>query len=593
MTQLRRFYGGAVFSPPDHRDMMMGVRDWHALSLNNDVTALDTGEIWNQGHEGSCTAWSILDAVAAAYRKAGGVVPEKLSAAFQYWNSRKNQDGSFPQDAGASMRGAAQALVDLGCPYESQWPYEGSGAQADDLPPAEAFMAAGQHKLVTYLRIPGTGQALLNGALSAMQDGFPVWIAFNVYPSFENIGRDGRVPMRQSADYVLGGHAVTLWDSIADQSWAGGGSCDLKNQWSQAWGNNGRARVPWGYFLDNTIVEAWILKVMQWNDPGPIVPPEPAPVLWLPYLEDVRGIRDEGWRLIRLAQAEFEAAQNEGRPVTHGIMNAAVGPLGNYFDQTVADAESLVTYIPKVDPPPPPPPPPVSLITGVAVTYAQHDPAKDVYGGYSDDQVKWGPHHGLPFIAPADGVVTLYSFPTPLLPRLGMGDLHSGSAIDDALYQMNHDALFGGDFICGLSAVELRAIGQTMYFIVYQPDVPIQTSYGPFKVGWGGHARSNAKVGRVVKGDKYGESWDSGIHFEPGVPEARAAHVHACASATGNLTMNGDISGLAWCEVHGWKVAFIGSNGPGPTQYQQGAYCAGRLRSDFTAAGKQPPPMPS
>jgi hypothetical protein len=233
---------------------------------------------------------------------------------------------------------------------------------------------------------------------------------------------------------------------------------------------------------------------------------------------------------------------------------------------------------------PGPTPPPATTITGVAVTYSGHDPARDVYAGYSEEQVAWGPHHGIPFMAPADGTVSVYTFPTPISTMMAA----------DPVYAANHYALFGGAFICGMTAAQLVSTGQTMYFVVYQPDVPISTRYGLFKIGWAGHARGSAKVGRVKKGEWYGESYDSGIRFETaGVPNARAAHVHACASASGTLTMNGDINGLAWCEAHGWQVEFIGSNGPGPQQYQGGAFCAGRLLTDFTTHGHPIPPIPS
>ncbi len=228
----------------------------------------------------------------------------------------------------------------------------------------------------------------------------------------------------------------------------------------------------------------------------------------------------------------------------------------------------------------PPPDPTPTAITGVAVTYAGHDPARDCYLGYSEEQVAWGVHWGIPFIAPADGFVTVYSFPTPI----------STAAAADPAYMAAHAALFGGAFLCGMDRAQLIATGQTMYFVLFVPHAPI----AGLKAMWFGHARGNAKVGAVKQGEWFGESGDSGIRFETaGVPNARASHVHCCASTSGQLTMNGDTDGLRAAAAMGWKVEFIGSNGPGPQQYQGGQFCAGRLLSDFTTHGHPIPPMPS
>jgi hypothetical protein len=159
----------------------------------------------------------------------------------------------------------------------------------------------------------------------------------------------------------------------------------------------------------------------------------------------------------------------------------------------------------------------------------------------------------------------------------------------DPVYMANHVALFGsGPTICGMQPADLIALGQTMYFVLYVPNVPLNG----LKALWFGHSRGNAKLGAVKQGEWFGESWDSGVRFESVGIHARASHVHCCASATGSLTVNGDVDGLLAAQAMGWDVQFIG-NGPGPNEYYSGRYCAGRLLSDFTAAGKPLPPMPS
>ena len=257
----------------------------------------------------------------------------------------------------------------------------------------------------------------------------------------------------------------------------------------------------------------------------------------------------------------------------------------------------------------------VIALQGVAVTYQGHGQARDIYLGRTDEEVQWGPHDSWPLLAPSDGRVELYDSSTPL-PGAAVGAAAPEDA--DPEYLARRKALFDG-WVCRVPAescpptsvppasyspervpregvppaaaiTPAAGVGQTMHVAVFWPDQLLQTSGGGLRAIWFGHVRGNVRTGRVRRGDQFAETGASGIQFErAGVSTARAAHAHACASATGQLSPNGDVDGLLACEAMGWRVQFIGSNGPGPTQYQTGLYCAGRLLTDFHTAHK---PLP-
>lgn len=216
---------------------------------------------------------------------------------------------------------------------------------------------------------------------------------------------------------------------------------------------------------------------------------------------------------------------------------------------------------------------------GVAISYPGHSPARDLYLGYTDEQAQWGRHDGLPITAPVSGVVSLYTFT--------VGGAMVGLSPEAA-------ALFEG-WVC-MAPPSTRPAGlQPMYVAVLVYDTPVSTPYGTVRVDWAAHVRGTVQTGRVVKDEQYAESYDSGIRFEnSGVPNARAAHIHACASATGTLSPNGDLDGLAFAAVRGWTpITYLGEGGPGPTQYQAGGWTAGRRTTDFTQGGHPFPPIPS
>lgn len=232
------------------------------------------------------------------------------------------------------------------------------------------------------------------------------------------------------------------------------------------------------------------------------------------------------------------------------------------------------------------PVPPVSHYQGFAVTYAGHDPARDCYLGTSPDQKEWGRHDGLPILAPAPGRVELYQFATPL----------SAPSHADPEYARHHAELFGAGWVC-IAPPPVRLGGplvgsQTMFVAVYWPDAPLPLSNGQMlKAAWFGHCKGDIPAGRVDTGGRICTSYDSGIRFETNGITARAAHVHTCGSATGTLSMNGDVDGLLVAQALGWQVEYRGAGGPGPNDYMTGGFIAGKPRAQW--AGHPIPPVPS
>ena len=178
----------------------------------------------------------------------------------------------------------------------------------------------------------------------------------------------------------------------------------------------------------------------------------------------------------------------------------------------------------------------------------------------------------------------MYTFGTPL---------NMAQAMDER-YQAQHRALFEG-WGCRVPLTRVASdfySGQTMYVAVFWPSAPLTIEGQHVGHLHYGHVRSDVRSGPVRTGEQFATSWDSGIHFEPGVPNARAAHTHCCAGAGTTLSPNGDLPGRLAAVAQGWAVVDVGTV-PGPSDYQGGAYCAGRRLADFTSGGHPLPPMPS
>jgi hypothetical protein len=269
-------------------------------------------------------------------------------------------------------------------------------------------------------------------------------------------------------------------------------------------------------------------------------------------------------------------------------------------------AQQILEILGKVDGGVDPPMPTPTKIGGFWVTYPGHDLAIDAYLGYTPEQIQWGPHHGIPLIAPADVIVERYAFPTPL---------NVYAAMDEQTRQ-NHRDLFS-EWVCGVSDVVVPASHVQLVGVIYDKPLRVNDEWWAYDVEPTqvmnvavarfvtsftidgvilnhihlGHVYQDITVGRVPKNTQFGKSWDSGIRWEPRI-DARAAHVHTVASTIPTLSPNGNISGVYAARAMGWEVEYSALQ-VGPYQYELGTYCAGKLRTMFTGVGKPLPPVPA
>jgi len=274
-------------------------------------------------------------------------------------------------------------------------------------------------------------------------------------------------------------------------------------------------------------------------------------------------------------RCEYWADQLAYQEAMVQIMDFDVGPIVDLANQI----EGL--YSPKPPEPPEPTPERLGCVHG---TYQGHGLARDAYPGWDADMVNWGPHHGHPLVAPADGTIEVYRFGTPL-PGGRFATVEPIEALGDVYVGRWRQLTEGA--VC-------FAVGQQMIVAVWWPAAPYYvagTHVGHLHYG---HVADSVRTGWVAGGDTFAYSWDSGIRFEPGNPTARAAHVHCCAGSGRLLSPNGDLPGELAIAAQGWAPVTDLRTVPGPLDYQvPNRYTAGRLLSDFTSAGEPLPEMPA
>lgn len=246
---MKHFYGW-IKDSPDNRDLVFEPKVT-STPVSIDLR-VQCPPIYNQGELGSCTA----NAIAAALDFQRVRQHEPLispSRLFIYYNERKD-DGTVKEDAGATIRESVKAVKSYGACPEVEWPYIIN--KFTSKPTKQAYKDALNYEDLTYRRI----SPVVNDMQSCLAGGAPFVIGISVYQSFESseAASTGMIPMPQSNEQLLGGHAVLC------VGYEGNGQWICRNSWGTDWGDRGYFFLPQEYLLGaNLASDFWTLEQVK------------------------------------------------------------------------------------------------------------------------------------------------------------------------------------------------------------------------------------------------------------------------------------------------------------------------------------------
>lgn len=231
---------------PDTRDHSFVPKLIKAPS-NVDLRA-NCSAIEDQGNLGSCTGNAIAGVVEYLCRKARK--PIDVSRLFIYYQERV-YEGTVNYDSGAYIRDGIKVVNKIGVPTENLWPYNVN--KFSYRPSQAAYVNAGTRKAVSYQRCTD-----FSSVKSAIAQGYPVVIGFDVYESFESdtVAATGLMPYpNKNVEQLLGGHAVVLvgYNDTTQRFIA-------RNSWGTGWGDRGYFYMPYQVIQDPTMSsDFWII----------------------------------------------------------------------------------------------------------------------------------------------------------------------------------------------------------------------------------------------------------------------------------------------------------------------------------------------
>ncbi len=233
-------YGWRGPSRPD-------IRDYHYAAPPEILALLPTSvdlrpqcpPVLDQLQLGSCVSNAVAGVLEFLQMKES-ITAFVASRLFIYYNGRL-LEGAVNSDSGLSVRDGIKSVNRYGFPPETDWPYDIS--QFTVHPPSQAYADANPNRILEYYAVP----QLLTNIQACLASGYPVLIGFSVYESFESavVEQTGIVPMPQSGEQVLGGHAVVAVGYNDTQQWF-----IVRNSWSDQWGDKGYCYMPYAYLTN-------------------------------------------------------------------------------------------------------------------------------------------------------------------------------------------------------------------------------------------------------------------------------------------------------------------------------------------------------
>ena len=205
--------------------------------------------VYSQGELGSCTAHAIAAALEFDQPEPR-FVPSRL---FIFYNERvlAGAEGS----AGAHLRDGIRSVSTQGACKEDDWPYD--PAQDAVQPPQACYEQALGFKALTYYRLDQD----IAQFKTCLAEGFPFVFGFTAYASFETeaVKTSGTLPMPQSDETVVGGHAVVAvgYDDAS--------ACVIaRNSWGPDWGQGGYFMMPYAYITDPQLAcDFWTIRAVS------------------------------------------------------------------------------------------------------------------------------------------------------------------------------------------------------------------------------------------------------------------------------------------------------------------------------------------
>ncbi len=240
----------------DSRDRDVDRLSFGATALPDEVSHRPFVTILDQLRTESCVAHTWMQLVHAAEWKRDGKPAPLRSRLFAYYNAR-GVTYEEHVDAGTYLRSCAKALISLGCPAESVWPFSDDPKTVNHHPPVNAYRLAHDFvKLEGYYRIFDHGPNRSLAVRAALAAGHLVGLGTVIDAAF--MDSVGPVVVGVPADHY-GKHAM----AVCGYARVGGEwRFLLANSWGTGYRDGGFVWMREEYLCDDRTEDLWVGRLV-------------------------------------------------------------------------------------------------------------------------------------------------------------------------------------------------------------------------------------------------------------------------------------------------------------------------------------------
>jgi len=232
---------------PDQRDFKFSLSRTTGAAHPIAYRAKNFG-IYDQGNLGSCVGHGVT----GAFRQllAHENLPDYVGSRLGVYYGAREIENTVAVDAGASIRDGVKVVNNTGLMPEIMWPYIESAFATK--PPPAAYAAAKKHIAIQYQSVDNKDY---DACCRAIYQNGNLIIGITVYESFESdvVARNGKVPLPQPKEQVLGGHCMRAIGYTPK-------NLIIANSWGTGWGDFGLCYLPREYVTNPSLAsDFWTL----------------------------------------------------------------------------------------------------------------------------------------------------------------------------------------------------------------------------------------------------------------------------------------------------------------------------------------------
>ncbi|MDP9863842.1 MULTISPECIES: C1 family peptidase [Streptosporangium] len=221
----------------------------------------------DQGNIPLCTA-AVVAGIAGYYARRGGEDDFAASVLFNYRTSRLI--AGERDRAGSNLFRSFEAWDTYGMVGEEDWPFTAGRENRD--PPPFCFARAADRKGIIYGRImrgEGNIAARLRALRQHILNGIPVAVDIPLHPVQLSSFRSHVLSLPPVGAATFGRHVVIIAGYDDDRTCGEGqaaGAFLVRNSWGSRWAAQGYGWLPYSYFENRLIREAWIVFEKKWKE---------------------------------------------------------------------------------------------------------------------------------------------------------------------------------------------------------------------------------------------------------------------------------------------------------------------------------------